>query len=201
MFNNLNWESSWTTKLHFRFPRKTTVQPPKPGVNFNCINKKCITLILLYKDWNNIFFFIEICTSRTVKKNPPTHISKTKESSVELFWLTWNNFQQIRRIKTEFTITDITASILGFTALCDWFTFSTTLTSRASTSDWLILLFYGFLLTTIIALVRFFQRLRKNCFSLVILNHWLCNRRHRRKRLHQKLLLIKCCQDTQTATR
>ena len=126
-------------------------------------------------NWNNIFFFKEICTSRTLKNNPPTQISKRKESSVKLFWLTWNNFQQIKRIKTEFTIT---ASTLGFTALCDWFTFSATWLTRASTSDWLILLFYLFLLTTIIALVRFFQRQRNNCFSLIILNHWPCNRRH-----------------------
>ena len=62
-------QQSFTFDFHVR-QRYNLLNQTKPGVNFNCIynNKKCITLMLLYMNWNNIFFFMEICTSRSVKK-------------------------------------------------------------------------------------------------------------------------------------
>ena len=58
---------SITFDFHIR-QRYNLLNQTKPGVNFNCINKKCIKLILLYKTWNNILFFMEICTKSRVKK-------------------------------------------------------------------------------------------------------------------------------------
>ena len=125
-------------------------------------------------NWNNIFFFMEICTSRTVKNNPPTQLSKRKESSVKLFWLTWNNFQQIKWIKTEFTIT---ASTLGFTALCDWFTFSATLT-YSRFNIWLVDFVILFVLIDHNYRFSSVFSTPEEKLSLIILNHWPCNRRH-----------------------
>ena len=58
---------SITFDFHIR-QRYNLLNQTKPGVNFNCINKKCIKLILLYKTWNNILLFMEICTKSRVKK-------------------------------------------------------------------------------------------------------------------------------------
>ena len=141
---------------------------------------------------NNIFFYGNMHISDCKKNNPPTQISKRKESSVKLFWLTWNNFQQIKRIKTEFTIT---ASTLGFTALCDWFTFSTTLT-YSRFNIWLV----DFVILSVLIdhNYRFSSVFStpEEKLSLIILNHWPCNRKH-----SSNVFIKNYCQDTQMATR